>query len=165
MLPLSRGGWPVGAKAVVIAPTPDAAWQSVVDALAYARDNHYDAVSIAYRTEHALKGKPAPAPIADQKAWLIALSAELRTHCPAMQDFATQDPDARLRFASQHVRACSCAVDADKLSSILWNGAKPLVTLARVGPVGSAPLPAAKPGATWADVTGGSTIPLALPSP
>ena len=165
MLPLSRGGWPVTAKSVVIAPTPDAAWQSIADALAYARDNHYEAVSIAYRTEHALKGKPVPPPVADKAAWLTAMGAELRAHCPAMAELVTVEPEARLRFAAQHVRACTCAVDADKLASILWISYRPVVTLARVGPVGSQPPIAPKEHATWADVTGANTIPLALPAP
>jgi len=165
MLPLARGGWPVTAKSVVIAPTPDAAWSSVVDALAYARDNHYEAVSIAYRTDNALKGKQAPPPVADKAAWLVALGASLRKHCPDMKDYVTLEPDARLRFAAQHIRQCSCEADADQLASMLWVDAKPVVTLARVGPIGSASMPEPKAGATWGDVTGARTIPLALPAP
>jgi hypothetical protein len=167
-------GWPVTSPALVLAPQPDAPWRAILQALAYARDQHYATVSIAYLAGlPALAAAKKPALLAtrerfDAAAWTAAVDAELQAHCPAMHDAFAQaiqrDPGEVLRPAAEHVRACSCDVDLDKLASIVWVVAKPGITLAPVGAAGSAPMPEAKPDATWADISGATHPALALPA-
>jgi hypothetical protein len=163
------GGWKPSARTLVIAPQPEAPWAAIAAALAYARDQHYEAVSIAYRTDHALAGKQAPPPPADRTAWIRSLETETRAHCPALHDaimplLAAEKPDGVLRATAAHLRACSCDANVELLGSILWAFAFEPITLARVLPAGQVKL-APKAGATWAEVTGSTTIPVSFPAP
>jgi hypothetical protein len=160
--------WKPAGKTLVIAPQPEAPWAAIAMALAYARDQHYEAVSIAYRTDHALAGKQMPAPPpADHTAWIRALDIDTTAHCPALHDavlplLSADKPDGVLHTTAAHLRACSCEANVDLLGSLLTAYAFPPVTLARVLPAGQVKL-APKPGATWAEVTGTTTIQVSFP--